>query len=61
LPGKFIGGFSGEVVYAFGYPVFFSYAALLGIPAILLVIYIRRHQQSGLPAKTAEADAPANH
>lgn len=61
LPGKFIGGFSGEVVDAFGYPVFFSYAALLGIPAILLVIYIRRHQQSGLPAKTAEADAPANH
>ena len=61
LPGKFIGGFSGEVVDAFGYPVFFSYAALLGIPAILLVIYIRRHQQSGLPAKTAEADTPANH
>lgn len=42
LPGKFIGGFSGEVVDAFGYPVFFSYAALMGIPAILLVLFIMR-------------------
>lgn len=37
LPGKFIGGFSGVVVDAAGYPSFFTYAAVLGIPAILLV------------------------
>lgn len=42
LPGKFIGGFSGEVVMAAGYPVFFNYSALLGVPAILLVIWWMR-------------------
>tara|TARA_R110002073_G_scaffold336505_1_gene534248 strand:- start:41228 stop:42631 length:1404 start_codon:yes stop_codon:yes gene_type:complete len=45
LPGKFIGGFSGEVVDSVGYPVFFSYAAVLGVPAILLVVYLARWQQ----------------
>ncbi|UWN48914.1 hypothetical protein ASALC70_01104 [Alcanivorax sp. ALC70] len=39
LPGKFIGGFSGEVVKAAGYPLFFNYAALLGVPGILLVLW----------------------
>ncbi|MFP1682485.1 AmpG family muropeptide MFS transporter [Alloalcanivorax sp. C16-1] len=39
LPGKFIGGFSGEVVKAAGYPTFFNYAALLGVPAILLTLW----------------------
>lgn len=37
---KFIGGFSGKVVDTFGYIDFFIYAALLGIPAILLSIYL---------------------
>ncbi len=36
LPGKFIGGFSGFMVDAFGYVSFFLYAAGLGIPAIAL-------------------------
>ena len=40
LPAKFIGGFSGEVVDHFGYINFFIYAACLGIPAILLAIYL---------------------
>src|SRR5690606_10294094 len=40
LPGKFIGGFSGIVVESYGYFLFFVYAALLGIPAILLVAYL---------------------
>tara|TARA_R110001606_G_scaffold360158_2_gene512874 strand:- start:20408 stop:21727 length:1320 start_codon:yes stop_codon:yes gene_type:complete len=44
LPGKFIGGFSGEVVEAAGYPVFFNYSALLGVPAILLVIWWMRRR-----------------
>ncbi len=42
LPGKFIGGFSGEVVEALGYHSFFLYAAVLGIPAMLLVIWVGR-------------------
>ena len=40
LPGKFISGFSGIVVDNFGYFEFFIAAALLGVPAILLVIYL---------------------
>ncbi len=42
LPAKFLGGFSGVVVDAHGYVVFFAYAAALGVPAILLVIYLIR-------------------
>lgn len=37
LPGKFISGFGGMVVDAWGYEIFFMTAAALGLPAILLV------------------------
>jgi len=40
LPGKVLGGFSGIVVDASSYVHFFIYASVLGIPAILLVMYI---------------------
>ena len=40
LPGKFIGGFSGVVVDGSGYMVFFAYAAMLGLPAIFLCLYL---------------------
>ncbi|MFQ5994338.1 MAG: AmpG family muropeptide MFS transporter [Acidiferrobacterales bacterium] len=40
LPGKFISGFSGVIVDGFGYVSFFIYAAAIGIPAILLVLYL---------------------
>ena len=36
LPGKFFSGFSGVIVDATNYQTFFTYAALMGIPAILL-------------------------
>lgn len=42
LPGKFIGGFSGMVVAGFGYAEFFLVAGLMGIPAILLAVYMMR-------------------
>ena len=42
LPGKFVSGFSGVLVDAFGYALFFCYAAALGLPAIALVIVLRR-------------------
>jgi PAT family beta-lactamase induction signal transducer AmpG len=42
LPGKFIGGFSGMVVEVQGYAWFFIYSALIGVPAILLVLYLMR-------------------
>lgn len=41
--GKFISGWSGVVVEAWGYPTFFIYAACTGIPAILLVLLVMRH------------------
>jgi len=45
LPAKIIGGFSGLVVDAAGYPMFFLYAGLLGIPAIGLVLFLLKHNE----------------
>ncbi|MDH5190104.1 MAG: AmpG family muropeptide MFS transporter [Gammaproteobacteria bacterium] len=42
LPAKFLGGFSGIVVDSQGYAFFFIYASLVGIPAILLVLYLMK-------------------
>ncbi|MDX2316438.1 MAG: AmpG family muropeptide MFS transporter [Gammaproteobacteria bacterium] len=42
LPGKVISGFSGFIVDGYGYISFFVYAAAIGIPAILLVVYMMR-------------------
>jgi MFS transporter, PAT family, beta-lactamase induction signal transducer AmpG len=44
LPGKMIAGFSGVVVDQTSYEFFFIYAAVLGIPAILLVMYLMKRQ-----------------
>jgi len=43
LPGKFLGGFSGIVVGDFGYAEFFTLSALMGIPAVLLVLFMMKH------------------
>ncbi|MDV2079981.1 MFS transporter [Marinobacter xestospongiae] len=43
LPGKFLGGFSGLVVEGYGYAEFFLLAGVMGIPAILLALYLIRH------------------
>ncbi len=45
LPGKFISGFSGVIVDASSYTHFFIYAALLGIPAIILAVIAYRHDK----------------
>jgi PAT family beta-lactamase induction signal transducer AmpG len=42
LPAKMIGSFSGLWVASYGYAVFFVYSALLGIPAIALVLWLMR-------------------
>ncbi|HGG59157.1 MAG TPA: AmpG family muropeptide MFS transporter, partial [Gammaproteobacteria bacterium] len=44
LPAKLLGGFSGLIVDAQGYPFFFIYAALLGLPAILLAYFLLRRE-----------------
>jgi PAT family beta-lactamase induction signal transducer AmpG len=51
LPGKVIAGGSGWVVDHFGYPMFFFYTSALGVPALLLVIYLARR----LPPRAAPA------
>ncbi len=55
LPGKFVSGFSGLVVEGYGYAHFFLVAAALGIPAILLVIWLGR-----LQAKKAVGEGAAS-
>lgn len=44
LPAKLIGGLSGQIVADYGYAGFFIYAALIGIPAIILVILVFKVQ-----------------
>ena len=51
LPGKFISGFSGLVVDNFGYFEFFVVAAMLGIPAILLVVWLSRYERDQLASQ----------
>ena len=43
---KFIGGFSGVVVDATSYPVFFLYAAALGIPSVLLILLLMKKDKA---------------
>jgi PAT family beta-lactamase induction signal transducer AmpG len=44
LPAQLLGGFSGMVVDSYGYTVFFIYASTVGLPAIVLVLLLMRHQ-----------------
>ncbi len=56
LPGKFLSGFGGLVVDASGYPTFFLITALLGMPAVLLILYLLQRGVTGLaPQGTADA------
>jgi PAT family beta-lactamase induction signal transducer AmpG len=49
LLAKFISGFAGVVVDGYGYFLFFLYAGILGIPAIVLTVWLLRH-----PSQAAE-------
>ena len=46
LPGKFISGFSGLIVDGYGYFEFFIFAAAIGLPAILLVLFLMIRKSS---------------
>lgn len=52
LPAKLLGGFSGQIVDAYGYFPFFVYASVIGIPAILLILFLMRQPQSSGHEKT---------
>jgi PAT family beta-lactamase induction signal transducer AmpG len=47
LPAKIIGGFSGMMVDSIGYASFFLYSGALGMPAVLLIIYLIMKQDEG--------------
>ena len=49
LPGKFLGGLSGLIVDEFGYVSFFIYASLVGVPAIVLALYLMKHKSESEP------------
>ncbi len=53
LAGKFLGGFSGIIVDASSYQAFFIYAAALGLPAILLVLFLMSRQAPAAPKEAA--------
>jgi PAT family beta-lactamase induction signal transducer AmpG len=56
LPGKFIAGVSGFVVEGVGYPLFFAYTALLGVPAILLLLVLMANGRRLIAASPAAGD-----
>jgi PAT family beta-lactamase induction signal transducer AmpG len=58
LPAKFLGGFSGLIVDAQGYAMFFTYSATLGLPAIALVLYLRHLGRRPGAAQNAAAPEP---
>ena len=59
LPGKFIGGYAGVVVDAFGYSSFFTYAAALGVPAVVLIIVLTKlARPAAITLAPSGADAP---
>jgi PAT family beta-lactamase induction signal transducer AmpG len=58
LPGKLIGGFSGVIVDALGYPLFFVYTALLTIPGLLLARHLMRRQNQVTASQREENPPP---
>ena len=60
LPGKFLGGFSGILVADFGYAEFFTISAIMGIPAVILVLFLmsRGERLDALSPKKAEQLQP---
>lgn len=54
LLGKFLSGFSGEIVAADGYVNFFIYASIIGIPTILLILGLMMLKHAPEPKKATE-------
>ncbi len=51
---KVIGGYSGTITEAIGYPAFFSFTTLLGIPVIVLVVLAWTHLDHKTPEDKTE-------
>ena len=59
LPGKLIGGASGAVVDAYGYPLLFTATASIGIPLVILCFVVRRDTMKTVAEKDEELDEAA--
>jgi PAT family beta-lactamase induction signal transducer AmpG len=59
LPGKIVGGLSGFMVEAFGYPTFFVMTSTIGIPVVLLCLLIWPHHVRGERAQAANREVGA--
>ncbi len=55
LPGKIISGFSGQIVEAVDWFSFFIYASAMGLPAVILAVWVTRRDDFG--AQTSRVDA----
>ena len=51
LPAKSIASQWGRIVDAFGYPPFFIYTALIGLPSLLLILWLMRQAASPAPER----------
>ncbi len=51
LPAKSIASQWGRIVDAFGYPPFFVYTALIGLPSLLLIVWLMRQAAAPAPAR----------
>ncbi len=63
LPGKFVGGFSGFAVEAIGFAWFFAMTAAIGVPALILLFFLRFSErkftrESPAPEPAREPAAP---
>ncbi|MGD8560400.1 MAG: hypothetical protein PVH04_12085 [Gammaproteobacteria bacterium] len=56
LLGKFLSGFSGEIVKADGYSNFFIYASIIGIPTILLIVGLIMLRHAPEPKTASKTD-----
>ncbi|MFC2951226.1 AmpG family muropeptide MFS transporter [Marinicaulis aureus] len=60
LPGKFVGGFSGYMVEAAGFAWFFAITAIVGIPAAILVFFLKYSEEKfSIDRKQATAELEA--
>jgi PAT family beta-lactamase induction signal transducer AmpG len=59
LPGKLIGGASGAVVDAYGYPLLFTATASIGIPLVILCFVVRRDTMETVEEKDETVEMTA--
>jgi PAT family beta-lactamase induction signal transducer AmpG len=57
LPGKLVGGISGFIVASFGYATFFTLTAAVGIPVVLLCLFVSRSSSDEDVASETETPA----